>query len=60
MFIHLKGLKEEIDFYDRQNKRLEVEDLLQEVLKKKPKYKKQIKENTQRIEKLEWEITMLY
>ena len=60
MFLHLKELKEEIDFYESQNKRLAVDDLLRELSQKKPKHQKQIKENQQRIGRLEWEIITLY
>ena len=52
MDLHWKRIKEEIDFYERQNKRLAVDDLLLEVFSKKPKYRTQIKENEERIEKL--------
>ena len=60
MFIHRKELKEEIDYYESQNERLAVDDLLRELFHKNPKHRKQIKENEVRIEKLVWEITMLY
>ena len=60
MFLHHKELKEEIDFYESQNKRLAVEDLLRELSHKKPKHLKQIKENQQRLGRLEWEIITLY
>ena len=60
MFLHHKELKEEIDFYESQNKRLAVVDLFRELSHKKPKHLKQIKENDQRIGKLEWEIISLY
>ena len=60
MFVHRKVLKEEIDFYESQNKRLAVEDLLSELSHQKPKHLKQIKENEERIGRLEWEIITLY
>ena len=60
MFLHRKELKEEIDFYQQQNKRFAVEDLLHELSHKKPKHLNQIKENEVRIERLEWEIITLY
>lgn len=60
MFLHHKELKEERDFYERQNKRLAVDNLLRELSHQKPKHLKQIKKNEQRIGRLEWEITMLY
>jgi hypothetical protein len=60
MFLHHKELKEERDFYERQNKRLAVDNLLRELSHQKPKYLKQIKENQQRIGRLEWEIITLY
>ena len=60
MFLHHKELKEERDFYESQNKRLSVEDLLRELSHKKPKHQKQIKGNEQRIGRLEWEIITLY
>ena len=60
MFLHHKELKEERDFYERQNKRLAVDNLLRELSHQKAKHLKQIKKNEQRIGRLEWEITMLY
>ena len=60
MFMHRKVLKEEIDFYESQNKRLAVEDLLSKLSHLKPKHLKQIKENEERIGRLEWEIITLY
>ncbi len=59
MFLFGKAIKEEINFYEEQNKRLAVDDLLREVFHEKPKQRKQIKENEQRIERLEWEIILL-
>ena len=60
MFLHHKELKEERDFYERQNKRLAVDNLLRELSHQKPKHLKQIKKNEQRIGRLEWEIITLY
>ena len=60
MFVHLKELKEELDYYQRQNQRLSVDNLLKELFQQKPKHLKQIKENKERIERLEWEIISLY
>ena len=59
MNLHWKEIKTEIEFYESQNKRLSVDDLLREMCHKKPRHRKQFKENEERIEKLEWEITML-
>lgn len=52
MNLHWKEIKEEIDFYQQQNKRLAVDDLLRTVFRKKNKYQKQIQENEVRIERL--------
>jgi hypothetical protein len=54
MFVHWRAIKEEIDFYQRQNKRLAVDDLLRRVFKKRTKHRKKIEENEQRIERLYW------
>lgn len=54
MFLHWKELREEIDYYEKQNNRLAVDDLLKEIFRKKPKHKKTIKENEGRIENLYW------
>ena len=54
MFVHWRAIKEEIDFYKQQNKRLAVDDLLRGVFKKRTKHRKKIEENKQRIERLYW------
>ena len=54
MNLHWKAFREEIDFYERQNKRLAVDDLLQKVFRKKPKHQKQIQENEERIYRLQY------
>lgn len=60
MLVHWKEIREEKNFYERQNKRLAGNDLLRKMFHKKPKHLNQIKENEERIERLEWEIIMLY
>ena len=57
---HIRQFSEEIHFYKRQNEELEIEDLLRQIMDEKPMNEKKIKDNKKRIEKLEWEIIMLY
>jgi hypothetical protein len=57
---HIRQFSEEIHFYERQNEELEIEDLLRQIMDEKPMNEKKIKDNKKRIEKLEWEIIMLY
>lgn len=52
MFLHARSLREEISFYEEQNKRLAVEDLLREITGKKKIYKNKIKENEERMERV--------
>ena len=52
MLIHLKEIRDEREYYERQNKRLAVEDLLREISGKSKIYQKQIQENEARIERL--------
>ena len=52
MFLHWREIKQEIGFYENQNKRFSVDDLLRRVFGQTTKYQKQIKENEDRIEKL--------
>jgi hypothetical protein len=52
MFVHWKALKEEIDFYERQNKRLCADDLLREQSGKSKINQQKIQENEERIERL--------
>ena len=59
MFFHYKNIKEEVDYYERQNKRYAVEDLLRLLSKKKQKYNRRIRENERRIKKLWWRLTDL-
>jgi len=57
MFLHYRNIKEEVDFYERQNKRLAVDDLLCTLFGKKPKHNLKIRENEKRIERLWFCIT---
>ncbi|MDO8660485.1 MAG: hypothetical protein Q7K43_01225 [Candidatus Woesearchaeota archaeon] len=57
---HIRQFTEEIHFYERQNERLEIEDLLRQIMDEQPINEKKIKDNQERIEKLWWEITMLH
>jgi len=52
MYAFIRTIAEEIEFYQRQNFRLQMEDLLSETIRGKCIHKKQIAENEVRIEKL--------
>lgn len=56
---HIRQFIEEIHYYENRNEELEIEDLLRKIMDEKPIHEKQIENNKKRIEKLEWEITML-
>lgn len=52
MHTFIRTIAEEIEFYQRQNFRLQIEDLLREIEGKKQINKKKINENEIRIERL--------
>lgn len=53
MFSAIRNIKEEILFYERQNNRFSVDDLLRLLHNEKPKHLRTIRENEKRIEGLE-------
>ena len=59
MFFYIRNIKEEIDYYERQNKRLSVDDLLDALSGKKQKHHVKIIENEKRIMSLCWSLAKL-